>query len=370
MDVEARVLGVTSASGSFGVLHYIERWLPLSETFVHGIIVHSSHAGVVVTPSRLENVAVFPHKPVVSLAPLWYRTPEKVRDKMMTGVLAALAMRYRAKVVHVHHGYRAYEAKNMARRRNMPMVLSLHGDDVTGFLSDNPHAYRGVFEVVSAVVVPSQFLVEAAVAAGARPNTVHTIPSGVDTELFTPSPLPAGPPEALFVGRFVEKKGLDVLVEAWGAVRAAVPDARLRILGYGPLESLARLAGPGVEVVLGPDRVAVRDAVRRARVVVSPSRTAPGDAVESLLIVNLEAQASGRPVVTTCHGGIPEFVRDGETALLVPEADSVALADALITLLTDDALAARLGSAGPAWAAEFDVRRCAARIDALYESLV
>ena len=87
-------------------------------------------------------------------------------------------------------------------------------------------------------------------------------------------------------------------------------------------------------------------------------------------MVNLEAQASGRPVVTTRHGGIPEYVRDGETALVVPEADPGALADALVRVVTDDALAARLGGAGPAWAARFDVAACAARHDDLYDDLL
>ena len=165
------------------------------------------------------------------------------------------------------------------------------------------------------------------------------LPSGIDTSFFSPSPLPDGPPEALFVGRFVDKKGLDTLASAWPAVRRAVPHARLRILGYGPLEALARSISGPVTVVQTPDRETVRDAMRLARLVVSPSHTATDDAVESLLMVNVEAQASGRPVVTTRHGGIPEYVREDETALLVPESDPAALARALVR----GALGRRLG---------------------------
>ncbi len=113
----------------------------------------------------------------------------------------------------------------------------------------------------------------------------------------------------------------------------------------------------------------MRSAITAARAVVSPSRTALDDSVESLLVVNLEAQASGRPVVTTRHGGIPEYVDDGATALVVPEADPIELAAALVRVLTDDALAARLGAAGPAWAARFDVAGCAAALDDLYATV-
>lgn len=354
----------------FRVLHYIERWLPLSEQFVHGIVSHSAHPGVVVSAGWLENQELYPYHPVVCLAPVWFRTPDRARQKVVSTCLAYEVVRRRARLIHVHHGYRAYEVRGTVRHLRIPLVVSLHGDDVTGFFHANPHVYRGVLDRADAIIVPSQFLVDAAVAAGARPEATMVIPSGVDTVLFSPTELPPAPPRAVFVGRFVEKKGLDVLVEAWATVRAAVPEARLSILGYGPLEGLARQAGPDVEVVLRPDRLAVREAIRRSHVVVSPSRTAPGDAVESLLIVNLEAQASGRAVVTTDHGGIPEYVRAGETAIVVPENDAASLAAGLVALLGDLDLAQRLGSAGVGWARRFDVAACAARVDTVYESLV
>jgi len=165
-----------------------------------------------------------------------------------------------------------------------------------------------------------------------------------------------------------------VLLAAWPAVRARVPDARLRLLGYGPLEERARSSGlDGVEVTpADPARRAaqVRDAMRAARLVVTPSRTAADGDVETLLLVNLEAQASGRAVVTTRHGGIPEFVDDGNTALVVPENDPDALADGLARVLADDALAIRLGGAGPAWVKRFDWTETTATMDALYDELI
>ena len=196
--------------------------------------------------------------------------------------------------------------------------------------------------------------------------------SGVDTAFFTPLPMPTdGPPVVAFVGRLVEKKGVDVLMAAWPAVRAAVPDAQLHVLGEGPLAT--RLVGDGVTRIR-PEatqrREQVRDLLRIATVVTTPSRTAANGDAESLLIVNLEAQASGRAVVTTRHGGIPEYVADGTSALVVPENDAPALADALISVLRDRALAERLGAAGPSLAAQWDARAMTARIDDLYDDLV
>ena len=113
----------------------------------------------------------------------------------------------------------------------------------------------------------------------------------------------------------------------------------------------------------------LRDALRRAWAVVTPSRTAANGDAETLLLVNLEAQAAGRPVVTTRHGGIPEYVDEGRTALVVPENAEAPLADALVTVLTDEALARSMAAAGPAWAKQFDVAACVAKVDRLYGSL-
>jgi glycosyltransferase involved in cell wall biosynthesis len=85
--------------------------------------------------------------------------------------------------------------------------------------------------------------------------------------------------------------------------------------------------------------------------------------------VNLEAQASGRPVVTTRHGGIPEFVAEERTALLVDEGSPGALADAVVRVLGEPGLAARLASAGPALARRFDAAGVAAWHDQLHDDL-
>jgi glycosyltransferase involved in cell wall biosynthesis len=273
-------------------------------------------------------------------------------------------------VVHVHFGYVLGEALGAARRLRLPVVVSLHGHDVTEPLSAAPDRYRREFQHVDAVVVPSEFLARAVERLGARRDMIHVIPAGVDTSRFVPSPLPIGPPEVLFVGRFVEKKGLDVLLEAWPEVRRRVAGARLRLLGYGPLLDTAAVAAEDVAVELRPSHERVREAIVGATVVVSPSRTATSGDAESLLLVNLEAQASGRPVVTTDHGGVPEFVRAGESALVVPEDDAPALAEAMVQVLSDRAVASRLAAAGPAVAAQFDVRRMTARVDQLYAALL
>ena len=355
------------------VLHYIQQWLPITEQFVHAHVTRSRHRAVVVSRLPFDNLDAFPHRPRHALAPVLRRTPDRLDHLVTSALVAGAALAHRAAVVHVHFGYRLNDVAGAAGRLHRPLVVSLHGHDATAYPTAHPGHYRGNLERADRVIVPSEFLAARAVALGARDDAIAIVPAGVDTAWFSPSPLPDGPPTAVFVGRLTEKKGIDVLLAAWPRIAAAVPGGQLRVLGDGPLAAAVRSTGAGVSLVAPePDRRAaqVRDVLRSARVVVSPSRTpADGDA-ESLLLVNLEAQASGRPVVTTRHGGIPEFVADGETAILVREDDAAALADAVVTLLSDGDAAARMGAAGPAVAARFDITTSVARVDAVYDELV
>lgn len=359
---------MTSSSDPPAVLHYVQSWLEPSEQFVEGLITRSRYPRLVVVGRDVTDLARFPISPLRRLGWVGRLPGEAVRRRLRTAILLGLAARHGVGLVHAHFGYRLPEVTGLVARRGLPLVASLHGHDVLGWDELPPTHYRDMVPHLSRVIVPSAWLAGVVEEHGVPAERISVIPSGVDTAWFRPSPVPDAP-VAVFVGRFVEKKGLDVLAAAWPIVRSAVTGAELRLCGYGPLRDL--VAGlPGVTIVDRPDRARVRDEIAAARVLVSPSRTATDGDAETLLIANLEAQASGRPVVSTQHGGIPEYVHDGETGLLVPEGEVTALADALVAVLRDDGLARRLGSAGPAYVARWDVHRCAAEVDLVYDALV
>jgi glycosyltransferase involved in cell wall biosynthesis len=341
---------------------------------VHALVDRSTHDAVVVSRDAPQHTGTFPAPVLRSLGPTG-RLPARLARAARTAALVSMARRHGVAIVHVHFGYAAHDVLGLVARRHLPLVLSLHGDDVTALPALRPGHYDQLRARVAAVVVPSRWLADRTVELGFDRGVVHVIPSGVDTTRFTPSPVPPGPRVA-FVGRLVEKKGLDVLLAAWREVRAAVPDAELLVLGDGPLRDLvAEAVAPGSGVRhLQPDATRRHDQVvellRDARAVVSPSRTAADGDAESLLLVNLEAQASGRPVVTTRHGGIPEFVAEDRSALVVEPGDPRGLAAALVRALREPGLAERLGVAGPAVAAGFDVAAGAAAVDRLYDALL
>lgn len=355
------------------VLHYVQEWLPLSAQFVHGAVARSRHRTVVVARDPLANREAFPGPRVRSLPPPLVRATRWLGPSPVTVGLVALERAFRADVVHVHFGYVVDDVLGLVRRRSVPLSLALHGHDVTALARDRPDHYRRAAGQIDLVVVPSRWLADRLDAVGLGDVRVEVVPAGVDLERFRPRPPADGVPTAVFVGRLVAKKGLDVLAEAWPAVRRAVPGARLLVLGDGPLRHLVTdLVDDGVVFVppqTGRRAQQVAETIAAASVVVTPSHTGPDGDAESLLLVNLEAQASGRAVVTTAHGGIPEFVQPDRTALVVPEGDAGALTDAIVTVLRDPDLAHRLGAAGVEWVQRFDVDVCTGRLDDLLAGL-
>jgi glycosyltransferase involved in cell wall biosynthesis len=180
--------------------------------------------------------------------------------------------------------------------------------------------------------------------AGTEPTA--TFAAFMDLEPFLaepPVPLPERP-TALFVGVLERYKAVDVLADAWRIAAPRVPDARLHLVGQGTLREVPeRLAAelPGQTrwtESLPTDEVA--HALDEASVLVLPSRS------EGLGRVVVEAFCRGRGVVGSRVGGIPDLVTDGESGLLVTPEDPATLADALVRVLADRALAERLGSAG------------------------
>lgn len=207
-------------------------------------------------------------------------------------------------------------------------------------------------------------------AAGVRaPWTV--IRNGVDTGRFTPG-APEGPaaldtvggPLVVCVGRLCRQKGQDVLLAAWPAVTAAVPGARLVLVGDGPdAARLRAAAGPSVRFT-----GAVADPApwyRAADLVVLPSRW------EGMALAPLEAMACGRPVVLGDVAGARESLPPGHAApCLVPPGDPAALAAALGRLLARPALRQTLGrEAREHVLSRFDVRRTGAAVAELYREL-
>jgi glycosyltransferase involved in cell wall biosynthesis len=227
-------------------------------------------------------------------------------------------------------------------------------------------AYLPALRSVDRVLCPSRFI-----AGTVRPDftrtPIHHLHNGI--EMPSPRAYAHGGP-LLFAGRLEHVKGVHVLLRAMPSVLAAVPAARVVIVGDGPARpALARLAAElGVEDAvefrgwLTADRLMPE--YERANAVVVPSVWP-----ENFPTVALEALGVGRPLIGSAVGGIPELIDHGRSGLVVPAGDPGALADALLTVLLDADAARAMAAAARDKAGLFGVSTFVTRLITHYEEV-
>jgi glycosyltransferase involved in cell wall biosynthesis len=243
-------------------------------------------------------------------------------------------------------------------RSSVPVIAEVHGDWHTFTRSYGVGARRLLALPADAVAAAALRRADATRALspftsglveqvrGAPANA--SFPTYSDLSAFVEHPVAPLPeqPVALFVGVLEAYKNIDGLAQAWRGVAAELPGARLVIVGQGSrqhvVDALLHDLPGQVEHVprLGPVDVAA--ALDRATLLVLPSWP------EGLGRVVIEAFARGRGVVATAAGGILDLVDDGVEGILVPRGDEDALVVALVRVLSDRELAARLGAAAHA----------------------
>ncbi len=267
-------------------------------------------------------------------------------------------------LLHAHFGRGGALALPIARTLGIPLVVTFYGADAT----KETHYRRRLLPRIYArrlaalqreaalFVCVSEFIRECLLARGFPAEKLEVIHQGVELDAAQPrEPDAAADPYVLFVGRFVEKKGVTYLIEAMRLLEARGSAARLVLIGDGPLSGTLREQARGLKRVsfLGwlPNSE-VRRWMRGAAAVCVPSVMARSGDAEGLPNVVVEAMAEAAAVVGSDHAGIAEALEHGRTGLLVPEGDPPALADALASLIERPELRQRLGTAARVLAAE------------------
>lgn len=371
------------------VLVYRDTLLPTSETFILAQAESLSQFTPLYVGARaVPGLAVPAERRVLINDGSWigrYREARfKLLDQLSPRQITQLARRA-PRLVHAHFAPDGLLALPIARALGVPLVVTLHGFDVTlhdaavrrSFYAHRKYLARRA-ELTGAcdqVICVSRFIADRAARHGfpADRTVVHYI--GVDVERFAPVPGVARAPVVLFVGRLVDKKGCSFLIRAMAEVQRTMPDVELVVIGDGPLraslEAEARAALRRHRFLGAQPSAVVRDWLSRARVFSVPSITADSGDAEGFGIVFAEAQAMKVPVASFASGGIPEAVAHGETGLLSPEKDWRGLAGNLAALLGDDALWRRMSEAARRRVVEhFDLRTQTRRLEQIYRGLV
>jgi colanic acid/amylovoran biosynthesis glycosyltransferase len=207
---------------------------------------------------------------------------------------------------------------------------------------------------------------------------VHRL--AVPSRLFPaarPRPKDNGEVRLLSVGRLVDKKGIKYGIMGVAKIVRQFPNIRYEIAGDGPLRpGLERLieelgAASHIRLLGWKDREEVLQLLRETDIFLAPCITSDDGDQETGPVVILEAMASGLPVVSTRHTGIPEFVRDGESGFLVGERDPEGIADKVAYLLKNPDLWHAIGERGRSYVEQHhDLDKQTDRLIEIYRSLL
>ena len=291
-------------------------------------------------------------------------------------------------VIHAHFGVDGVFALPLARRLDIPLVVTFHGFDILTRREEQRRSREWpIYQYLAHLnelkregarfLAVSKYVERALLQEGfARAQVIqHYI--GVDTEKFSPGPgETAYGRYVLSVGRHVEFKGIDTLLRAFARLPKKFADVTLVQVGAGPLgprlRALAEELGLGGRVIfLGAQpHERVLALMRAALLFALPSRTQKNGQGEALGIVFNEASACGVPVISTRCGGIPEVVVHGETGLLCDEDDVEFLAQNMGTLLDDPNLRERMGQCGREYVLKhFDLHSQARKLEDIYDQI-
>ncbi len=204
------------------------------------------------------------------------------------------------------------------------------------------------------------------------PGDYEIIPNGIDLEHFSPDVSPIeefcdGKLNILFVGRLEFRKGVNYLLKAYLQIKQEIPNSRLIIVGPGTrlrkrYERWVRQNR--LEDVVFVGYATYSDLPRYYQT--ADIFCAPATSRESFGIVLLEAMAMGKPIVATNIEGYAKVVGHGEDGLLVPPRDSRGLAQALVSLMSDETLRQQMGVKGRLKAREYSWEHVAQRVFDFY----
>jgi len=288
-------------------------------------------------------------------------------------------------LIHAHFGSGGTTVLPVARRLQLPLVITFYGQDASvkdeyarrSFYAHRIYLLRrtALKREACLFIAVSQFIREKLLEQGFPPKKVIAHYYGVDTDVFRPDPSATPVRAVLFVGRFVEKKGVEFLIRAMAQVHRAISDVELVLIGDGPLrpeleEMATQLPGPYRFLGQQPASV-VRSWMTRALLLCAPSVTASTGETEGLPTVVAEAQASGLPVVSTYHAGTPEAVVHGVTGFLAPERDWEKLAAYIVRLIEDESLRRKFSQEARKRAvADLNLHRQTRALEDIYEAVL
>jgi glycosyltransferase involved in cell wall biosynthesis len=312
----------------------------LSETFIKNHIDFFGAAYINVSEFKIKNID-FGHVYLNKI--LNKRIYKKYKRK-----IKSILLKNKPDLLLAEYGMVGAQISNLSKEFNIPLIVHFHGHDAhrKSVIESYLENYKQMFEVAIAIVVVSSKMKESLINLGAPSNKIFLNGYGVDISKFNYKERIRNDKFTLFsVGRFVDKKAPYLLILTFQKVLNTVPTAKLIIAGDGYLfETCSRMIKAlhlenSIEVLGAIAHEEVVEYMNTSDVFVQHSVEAFDGDSEGLPNTILEAASSGIPIVSTPHAGIADVLKNKQNALLVPENDIDAMAEAIIELYNKPSLA-------------------------------
>jgi colanic acid/amylovoran biosynthesis glycosyltransferase len=352
------------------IFMYRERYLPISETFIYEQMSSmTEYCPHVFYRDLLTESTLFPFS---------YLYP--YRDLKTT---IKHFHNHNIRLIYARFGTGGVQMLPLKQATNLPMLTSFHGSDVSRQLVkkiDYAAKLPELFLKGDMFTVVCEHMRNRLINLGCPDHKIVVLKSGIDLGKFPFHPkVSANKDEIrlLSVGRLTEKKGMNILIQAFAQIAEKYPKLTLTIIGEGEeRENLERLIEKlhlhGRVKLKGkrshPD---VREQLMNCDLFTIASLTASDGNEEGIPNVIMEALAMGRVVVSTAHAGIPELIHHGETGYWVPEKDVGALSAMLIHVIEHQSEWSQLAENGRRKVEqEHDIRKQIQKLEQLFTNLI
>lgn len=342
------------------IAHAIRCYLGLSETFIYSYLENIKTYNPIVLTTETLNLGQFPFHPIYDSSKIkrfsWWWFRDRLgyyfylnKKEYFEHILyfKHILKKEKACLIHAHFGPQGVAMIPLKQYLKLPLITTFYGYDVTQLSREErwSNAYQWLFKEGDLFLVEGNNMKKSLIGIGCPIEKINIQHIGIDIKKFhfRERVFPQnGKIVILFCGRFVEKKGLIYALKALNILVKKYPgiNTEFRIIGDGVLrksiESFIHENNlmPYVSLLGYQPHHVFAEELKDAHIYIQPSITAQnGDSEGGAPATLLEAQATGIPVLSSCHADIPEVVINGKSGFLVPERDADVLAERLEYLI-------------------------------------
>lgn len=329
--------------------HYISTYLPLIGNWIYNILKNYETYRPIMLTRNITNFDRFTIDSIISLSQLnkfsYLYNFIFFKTLGYFPIFKKYCIRNKVKILHVHFGYHGIKSIGLKKCLNIPMVCSFYGNDVYKWPNQKKCCIKlqKLFKEAEQILALGPYMKEHLIELGCSEQKICIQHLGVSVDSIKYKPREyhdSEPLRFLIASSFVEKKGIDIVLNALKFIEEDI-DFKLDIIGDGHLKSYILQLIRELKI---EDRVKLHgyqpysyfiDLAYQCHIFLQASKTAANGDKEGTPMSLVDAMATGMPVISTYHSDIPEIVKDGENGFLAEENNVEDFSNAILKILNN-----------------------------------